>query len=123
MIRKCIYPLHIHIFLFIHSYTSIAPSTAKYLHFVGRATLCPLVIDVLDHAFLNMLGILIGHQANGELANDLLGYDSLGARLIEGALDAMDGQTGITPSGLQQARLISIMGQVVDANVFPRGSD
>lgn len=61
------------------------------LQFVGGTTLGPLVVDVLDNALLNVLGILIRHQTNGELADDLLWYDSLCSRLVEGALNAVNG--------------------------------
>lgn len=91
---------------------------SNHLQLVGRATLGPFVIDILDNALLDVLGILIGHQAYGELADDFLWYDSLCAGLIEGALNAMYGETGIAPSGLEQAGLVAIVRQVFDADVF-----
>lgn len=90
------------------------------LQLVGGTTLGPLLVNVLDNALLNVLGILIRHQANGELADDLLWYDSLGSGLVEGALNAVNGQAGITPSGLQQPGLVPLVRQIIGAYVFPK---
>lgn len=67
-----------------------------------------------------MLGILIGYQANGELANDLLWNDSLGSGLVEGTLNAVNGEAGITPSGLQQPGLVALVRQIIGAYIFPK---
>lgn len=67
-----------------------------------------------------MLGILIGYQANGELANDLLWNDSLGSGLVEGTLNAVNREAGITPSGLQQPGLVALVRQIIGAYIFPK---
>lgn len=66
-----------------------------------------------------MLGILIGNQANGELADDLLWNDSLGSGLVEGTLNTVNGEAGITPSGLQQPSLVALVRQIIGAYIFP----
>ena len=81
------------------------------LHLVARTSLGPLLVQIVNHYFLDTLGRLIGYDSNGEFAHNFPGDDGFSSRVGKGALNAVQRQRGKSPTSHQCLNLVALVDQ------------